>query len=359
MNGAHPRRRTEAKAATTAILLLLASAALLIGGCGGSPKKAGAGVDGGSDMPDATPKVEPKSRYGNMKSYVVFGKTYYPKPSSRGYVERGIASWYGPKFHGRKTSSGEPYDMHQMTAAHKTLPLPTYARVTNLENGRSTIVRINDRGPFVGDRIIDLSFAAAKKLGVDKKGLASVEVASIDPRDHDGKVPRHFQLAADQQRKYKSERSRTEPETAAWSTDGPKPAPAQATEAIGTARSQRTPSLAESGSSAVAAQQGQALAPAAAVAAEPSASSLASDGVSDEQGLYLQVGAFGTRHNAEQMRQRLTSVLQDPVQVREGAGGTAAPYKVQVGPVSTRSDADSLSVKLASLGVGKPILVQN
>ena len=187
-------------------LLVLASVLpLFLSGCGGTPKQSEIVTTSGGP-PDAVPKVEPKARYGNMKSYVVYGKTYYPKQSSRGYVERGVASWYGTKFHGRKTSSGERYDMHQMTAAHKTLPLPTYALVKNLDNGRSAIVKVNDRGPFVGDRIIDLSYAAAKKLGVDKKGLAQVEVVSIDPRDHDGKVPKPFQVAAESQRQYKPER---------------------------------------------------------------------------------------------------------------------------------------------------------
>jgi len=100
------------------------------------------------------PKVEPKSKYGNPKSYVVFGKRYYTLPTSKGYVEQGIASWYGTKFHGRRTSSGETYDMYAMTAAHKTLPLPTYARVTNKKNGRSIIVRINDRGHFTTTELL-------------------------------------------------------------------------------------------------------------------------------------------------------------------------------------------------------------
>lgn len=133
-------------------------------------------------IPDAVPKVEPLSRSGNASSYVVFGKRYYTKKSSRGHVERGLASWYGKPFHGRKTSSGEIYDMHAMTAAHKTLPLPTYARVTNIENGRSVVVKINDRGPFHGPRIVDLSYTAAVKLGVVKRGTAKVEVRAIDPR---------------------------------------------------------------------------------------------------------------------------------------------------------------------------------
>lgn len=130
---------------------------------------------------DAIPKTEPRSKYGNKKNYKVLGKWYSVKKSSIGYKEKGIASWYGKKFHGHRTSNGETYDMYAMTAAHKTLPLPTYVRVTHLENGRSIIVRVNDRGPFHENRIIDLSYSAAKKLGVTAKGTGAVEVTAIDP----------------------------------------------------------------------------------------------------------------------------------------------------------------------------------
>jgi len=133
-------------------------------------------------IPDAVPKVEPLAKSGNPESYVVFGRRYYTKKSAHGHVERGLASWYGRPFHGRKTSSGETYDMYAMSAAHKTLPLPTYARVTNLENGRRVVVRINDRGPFHDGRVIDLSYTAAVKLGMKRQGTAQVEVQAIDPR---------------------------------------------------------------------------------------------------------------------------------------------------------------------------------
>jgi rare lipoprotein A len=129
---------------------------------------------------DAIPKPEPKSRYGNPPFYDVFGKRYYVLSSSADYVERGVASWYGPGFHQVKTSTGEVYDMYAMSAAHRTLPLPAYVRVTNLQNGRSVVVRVNDRGPFVGNRIIDLSYTAAAKLDMLRDGTAMVEVRSID-----------------------------------------------------------------------------------------------------------------------------------------------------------------------------------
>ena len=132
-------------------------------------------------VPDAQPRAEPRSRNGNPPFYDVLGKRYYVLSSSVGYVERGVASWYGPGFHKVRTSIGEPYDMYAMTAAHTTLPLPTYVRVTNLQNGRSVVVRINDRGPFVDNRIIDLSYTAAGKLDMLRNGTAIVEVRSIDP----------------------------------------------------------------------------------------------------------------------------------------------------------------------------------
>jgi rare lipoprotein A len=132
-------------------------------------------------VPDVVPRIEPKSRSGNPPFYEVFGKRYYVMSSSVGYVERGVASWYGPGFHKVRTSNGEAYDMYGMTAAHKTLPLPAYVQVTNLQNGRSIVVRVNDRGPFVGNRIIDLSYTAASKLDMLRNGTAMVEVRSVDP----------------------------------------------------------------------------------------------------------------------------------------------------------------------------------
>ena len=132
-----------------------------------------------SEIPDAVPRVEPLHRYAN-RPYQVFGQSYVPLAAGQPYRKRGIASWYGKKFHGQKTSIGEVYDMYAMTAAHRTLPIPSYARVTNVANGRSVIVRINDRGPFHSDRIIDLSYAAAYRLGYVQAGSAMVEVESID-----------------------------------------------------------------------------------------------------------------------------------------------------------------------------------
>jgi len=171
------------------LLVMMAVAALLAAGCAGHKEIPGTSATGDgpsslkitpADVHDAVPVDEPLARYGNQSPYTVLGKTYTVLASSEGYHERGIASWYGSKFHGRRTSSGEPYDMHLATAAHKSLPLPTYAEVTNLDNGRKMIVKINDRGPFHDGRIIDLSYAAAIKLGVDQTGTARVDVRAID-----------------------------------------------------------------------------------------------------------------------------------------------------------------------------------
>lgn len=132
-----------------------------------------------SHLPEPVPRREPRAAYGNRETYTVLGRTYRVMASAEGYVERGIASWYGYKFHGRHTSSRERYDMCAFTAAHKTLPLPSYVRVTNLENGRSVVVRVNDRGPFHEGRIIDLSYAAAARLDMKRNGTARVEVRAL------------------------------------------------------------------------------------------------------------------------------------------------------------------------------------
>ncbi|TLZ15543.1 MAG: septal ring lytic transglycosylase RlpA family protein, partial [Gammaproteobacteria bacterium] len=136
---------------------------------------------GVESVPDAVPRAEPRSAHGNPPFYGVLGRRYFVLATADGYLERGVASWYGPTFHGGNTSSGEPYDMYGMTAAHKTLPLPSYARVTNLRNGRSVVVRINDRGPFVANRLIDLSYTAAAKLDMVRDGTTLVEVRALTP----------------------------------------------------------------------------------------------------------------------------------------------------------------------------------
>ncbi|MFQ5981854.1 MAG: septal ring lytic transglycosylase RlpA family protein [Woeseiaceae bacterium] len=156
---------------------------VLLAACAGKQARDGAPRSGSvipPDLPeDPVPRKEPKSRFGNGPIYEVLGRRYAVMDSSYGYRERGVASWYGTKFHGRLTSSHERYDMHALTAAHRTLPLPTYVRVRNLQNNKSVIVRVNDRGPFVSNRIIDLSYSAARRLDMIKKGTGLVEVTAI------------------------------------------------------------------------------------------------------------------------------------------------------------------------------------
>jgi rare lipoprotein A len=142
------------------------------------------------------PVYEPLSRYGNPDSYAVGGRTYQVMRTASGYKTRGLASWYGTKFHSQRTSSGENYDMYGMTAAHKTLPLPTYVRVKNLGNGREAIVKVNDRGPFHADRVIDLSYAAATKLGLLPKGTAQVEIEALTVREQGKQHVAHYYVQA-------------------------------------------------------------------------------------------------------------------------------------------------------------------
>ncbi len=168
-------------------LPLLILSLLLVGGCSVRPvlfPDEDYGPDHPVDVsgvPDAVPRDVPPSRHGNPESYRVLGRTYHVLKTARGFRQRGIASWYGMKFHGHRTSSGEIYDMYAMTAAHKTLPLPTWVRVTNLANGRSVVVKVNDRGPFHEGRIIDLSYAAAAKLRMLGRGTAPVEIVALAP----------------------------------------------------------------------------------------------------------------------------------------------------------------------------------
>jgi rare lipoprotein A len=135
------------------------------------------------EIPDATPKVETLYKFSS-KPYVALGEKYVPLKTEKGYKRRGVASWYGKMFHGKKTAIGETYDMYSMSAAHTVLPLPSYVKVTNIENGRSVVVRVNDRGPFKHKREIDLSYAAAYKLRLIEKGSGMVEVEAIDPRNY-------------------------------------------------------------------------------------------------------------------------------------------------------------------------------
>ena len=173
--------------------LAAAALVLLVAACSSAPPREAPPAKGGyykddgpgdkppanlADIPDAQPKAEPLHRYAN-RPYVVFGRQYVPLAQAEGFRQRGIASWYGRRFHGQKTASGETYDMYAMTAAHPTLPIPSYVRVTHVASGRSVVVRVNDRGPFHASRIIDLSYAAANRLGFVQAGSAEVQVEAV------------------------------------------------------------------------------------------------------------------------------------------------------------------------------------
>ncbi|OGI49711.1 MAG: hypothetical protein A3E57_02695 [Candidatus Muproteobacteria bacterium RIFCSPHIGHO2_12_FULL_60_33] len=182
--------------------LLLIPLLMLLSACGALTRSGGYYEDDGpaasppadvANIPDAVPKAEPRSTSGN-KPYSVYGTTYTPLSETSGYRERGIASWYGKKFHGRRTSSGEAYDMYAMTAAHKTLPLPSYVHVRNLQNNRAVVVRVNDRGPFLHNRLIDLSYAAAARLGILGTGTGVVEVGAVSPDEPSTQVVKTYPL---------------------------------------------------------------------------------------------------------------------------------------------------------------------
>jgi rare lipoprotein A len=256
-----------------------------------APPRRGGGYyqdDGPGDAPppdldriaDAVPRAEPLHRFANSP-YVVFGRQYVPEREVRPVRQRGVASWYGRKFHGQKTASGEVYDMYAMTAAHPTLPIPSYARVTSVANGRSVVVRVNDRGPFLHGRVIDLSYTAAWKLGYIEQGSTLVEVEAIVP-------DRTLVAAAPSQW----------PERTA--ARAPEPAPAEPP---------RVPVEAESG------------------------------------GIYLQLGAFSDRDNAENLRARLAlelAVLDRPAEVYRKDG----LFRLHVGPYRTRAEANADAEKL-------------
>lgn len=303
---------------------------LLMTGCASQHGRSGDAIPPDiARIPDAVPKVEPLSKSGNPDSYVVFGKRYYTEKDSRGHVERGLASWYGKPFHGRKTSSGEIYDMHAMSAAHKTLPLPTYARVTNLENGRSVVVRINDRGPFHGPRIIDLSYTAAVKLGVVKHGTAKVEVRAIDPR-HRRSDAGPFLAGTGSTRSSNAKATparRVRPAQSAGRGEQEQPPVQRATTAL--ASSRLRPVEAQS-------------------TGHPGRT------------FYLQVGAFGDQKNAERLRERLSRlVARNEVKVLAPNGSGTPLYKVRVGPLGSERDAARVSQEIAGLGVGSPHRVWN
>ncbi len=257
-----------------------------------------------ASIPDAIPRDEPHSRYGNPASYEALGKTYYVLPSAAGFTQTGRASWYGKQFHGRRTSSGEPYNMFKMTAAHKRLPIPSYVRVTNLDTGKQVIVRVNDRGPFHDGRIIDLSYVAARRLDVVAHGSVPVRIETVTPatlkaEKNTSNRPAQRVSASQPYRRQSKSNSR------AASASAPV-APASS--------AQNTPGRAIKVANRTAANASGASAPANASGT-----------------LYLQTGAFGNPDNAQRLRQRLQNAGFQQVTVVESSGATTI-YRVQLGP---------------------------
>jgi rare lipoprotein A len=273
-------------------------------------------------IPEVIPRIEPRARSGNPPFYDVFGKRYYVLSSSVGYRERGVASWYGPGFHKVRTSIGETYDMYGMTAAHKTLPLPAYVRVTNLQNGRSVVVRVNDRGPFVGNRIIDLSYSAAAKLDMLRNGTAMVEVRTIDP-------------------------SAPPPVITASATPTPAAAPAAATGPTIVAPATAAP--------AGSAPAGLAQASAPAATAPGTATPTLGGGVTSPAvaatALFVQAGAFSDPANAERLAEKLRGGTYGKVIVRDDQIAGRRMYRVRIGPVPSVAEFDRVVAALERAGI--------
>ncbi len=293
--------------------------------------------DGLLDLPDAIPKVEPYSPTGN-KPYVVFGKTYVPITDDRPFKQRGTGSWYGKKFHGQKTSSGELYDMYKLTAAHPTLPIPSYARVTNLANGTQVIVRINDRGPFHTDRIIDLSYTAALKLGYLGRGSSQLEVERLLPDD----------IA----RINAARTNATVAQTATPSLVLP-PLPPPSIPAV-----QVTAQPEEKQMPSAAAESTQ-LGSATVVASTPApAASTGTDAADPAAGFYLQFGAFTEEDNAAAERARLQQNWDSALPPLE-VYFVGLFYRLHSGPFATREDAQAAAQKLLSIGNIKALVVEH
>lgn len=262
-----------------------------------------------SSIPDATPT--PHNGPFKANPYTVLGKTYYPIGDGRSYRETGTASWYGTKFHGQPTANGEKYDLYGMSAAHKTLPLPSYVRVTNIDNGKTVVLRVNDRGPFYSDRIIDLSFAAAKKLGYAETGTARVKVEGIDPQQ------------------WWADRGQSAPLVLAQPKQAvSKPVISASSQSV----EQYTPPPAQHAGATVpleVARSGQ-----------------------EAAGLFLQVGAFANPDAAQLLRDKLSSMTAAPVFVSSVVHQEQILHRVRLGPLESLDQAAQLeqSVRLANLG---------
>lgn len=286
-----------------AVLVLLGAVAA---GCGSSSSGGGSRYSISQDRapargidPDSIPDVVPgpviRTGAGNRSPYTVLGRTYTVLPTEEGYSERGVASWYGEKFHGHKTSNGEIYDMYKASAAHRSLPIPSFLRVTNLDNNRSIVVRVNDRGPFHGDRIVDLSYAAAVKLGFADRGTARVQIEAIT-----------------------GEFSRS-PSGARYASRAATDNPYAERMAAELARVETAPA---------------------------------------SGGVYLQVGAFSVLGAAEDLSRRVRAFTTRPVFIRSvEVRGHGLVHRVRVGPVNGPEEARQLTLLLVAADLGSPYTV--
>lgn len=344
---------------------------LILGACGHQPKKSTSffgpltkeeieeaekeeSLDGPPEqdidvthIPNATPKIEPLSRYGNPSVYEVWGNRYRVMPHSKGYSAKGTASWYGKKFHGLRTSSGEPYDMFAMTAAHRSLPIPTYAKVKNLHNGKEVIVKINDRGPFVHDRLIDLSYAAAKKLGIHAKGTGKVQITAIDPvKWHKDLKAKETNLAKVNQAKKGKANTNAK---ASQLAQNKKPAGnqqqlAQTTKTLLSAKSSKPTTKSKKSSVAHKASTQKTT-----LVAAPS----------PDKKIFLQLGTFTHKANADKLANKASTLTQAMANVKTYSDKSThkSAYKVQIGPLQDESQAQELKKKLLALNGAKPKLI--
>ncbi|MBI2959532.1 MAG: septal ring lytic transglycosylase RlpA family protein [Betaproteobacteria bacterium] len=275
-------------------------------------------------LPDAVPRAEPLHQSAN-DPYTVFGREYVPMRALAAYRRQGTASWYGRKFHGQRTVSGEVYDMYAMSAAHPTLPIPSFARITNLENRRSVVVRVNDRGPFASGRMMDVSYAAAHRLGFAASGFAQVEVESVLPPDAAARAP----------------------EAAA------RPMPVAPASAAEPAKAAQPPAAEIAAVGPPAAPVLQAPQPGSA----PTLDSEAPVPVSAERGgIFLQLGAFSVRANAESFRVRMAGRLEAigaPLAIEQ----REKLFRVQLGPFADRAEANAAARRVRELLELRPILV--
>ena len=303
---------------------LLVLVALALAGCGttarrnpyyaddGPPEKVPDGLD---KVPEAVPHEEPFNAFAN-RPYTVFGTTYVPVVDRQPFRQRGLASWYGRKFQGQKTASGEPYDMFKMTAAHKTLPIPSYAKVTNLANGKSVVVRINDRGPFHSGRIIDLSYAAAAKIGLAAKGSGMVEVERVfQPPKDDRMAP-----------------APEAPRQASASGEGASPVPTPASSTL----TQVAPD---------------------ATSDSPAPPAIRTPVVAhEESGVWIQLGAFASAQAAQAFRDKAAGELPwmlEPIRIVQRDGLS----RVRLGPYRSRDEAEAIAAKVRqSLGYAPAIV---